>query len=130
MRDIVNNVSFAHSLTRQTIATDDTILGSAVDLLGFLGAQVTFETGTVTDGDYVVTLLESDDNSTYTTVAAGDLQGSFPASIVAADDNKVYDVGYNGKKRYIKISVVSDNTMTGAVVECFVIRGAPRHAPV
>lgn len=51
--------------------------GTGVDLRGYESATVLIESGTITDGTHTPKLQESDDNTTYTDVAAGDLIGSF-----------------------------------------------------
>jgi len=125
--DLYNNLSVAQSLAPAARTADEN--GAGVDLQGFHGAMVVVHTGAITDGTHTIEVQESDDDSTYTAVADADLQGSEPA-IGAADDNKIYEIGYMGTKRYIRAVVTVAGATTGGVYDAVVVRGAPRKAPV
>ena len=87
-----------------------TATGASVDLApGFERALVIVDAGTVTDGSHVIKLQESDDNSTFTDVDAGDLDGAAP-TLASANDDQVFTFGYVGTKRYIR----AVSTVTGA----------------
>ncbi len=127
MRDLYNEISAAQTLA--PAARTASANGIGVDLQGFDAAVVVVETGTITDGTHTIAVEESDDNTTFAAVAAGDLQGTNPA-IGAADDNKVYEIGYLGKKRYIRASVTVAGATTGGVYGASVVRGSARKYPV
>lgn len=100
--------------------------GSGVDLANFASATVAFVVGTITDGTHTPSVEESDDNTTFTAVAAADLIGSLAA--LASDTNQ--RVGYRGSKRYVRaVSTVAGAT-TGGVYAGVVIRGDARKQPV
>jgi type 1 fimbria pilin len=86
-------------------------------------------TGTITDGTHAIDIQESDDNATFTSVASSELQGAEP-SIGAADDNKMYVVGYKGTKRYIRAAVTASGTSSGGTYGASVLLANPRVAPV
>lgn len=96
-----------------------------MDLRGYESATVLIESGTITDGTHTPKLQESDDNTTYTDVAAGDLIGSF--SNIA--NNSIQEVGYKGTKRYIRVAVTVTGATTGGVYGATVVRGHPRSKP-
>lgn len=124
MRDLKNNLSEATSLA--PAARTATANGTGVDLKGFGAAEVFFNVGTITDGTHTPNVQESDDDSTYTDVAAADLEGTLAA--LASNTNQA--VGYKGSKRYIRaVSTVSGAT-TGGVYAAVVIRALPNVAPV
>ena len=124
MRDLKNNLSEATSLA--PAARTATANGTGVDLRGYDSAQVLFVVGAITDGTHTPKVQESDDDSTYTDVAAADQDGTL--ANIAANTNQV--VGYKGTKRYLRaVSTVSGAT-TGGVYSAVVIRGNPEHAPV
>ena len=107
---VYNNVLVQLSVTIAN-RTNGTVNGTAVDLWSnsvgrqkFGGALVIVQTGTITDGTHTVEVQESDDNSSFAAVADADLQGTEPA-IGAANDNVVYEIGYRGSKRYIRIKM-------------------------
>lgn len=133
MKDMYNNIKQLNALDIQAIATDTTTAGEIIDTKGFNALTFVFQTGTVTDGDYAI-LIQDGDNSALSDAAAvadGDLLGLESGASFAADtdDNKTARIGYRGTKRYVRLSVVSDNTTTGATVGAIAILGYPQFAP-
>jgi len=127
-------------LVQQTVTaanrTNGTVNGTAIDLWSntvgdqvFRSALAVVQTGTITDGTHTVEVQESDDNSSFTAVADADLQGTEPA-IGAANDNVVYEIGYRGTKRYIRVTVVTSGATTGGTFGAVLILGIPRRLPV
>ena len=102
MRDLKSNLSPAHSVAPalRTAAVN----GTGVDLRGYDSAAALSHCGALTDGTFTPVLQESDDNITFTDVAAADMVGSFSA--ISA--NEVQAVGYTGSKRYIRVSFTQD----------------------
>lgn len=124
MRDLKSNISEVTSLA--PAARTATANGTGVDLKGFGSAEVLFVPGTITDGTHTPSVMESDDNSTYTAVAAADLDGTLAA--LASTTNQV--VGYKGSKRYIRATSTVAGATTGGVYAAVVILGLPNVAPV
>ena len=131
---------YSSLITRRTLTiaarTNGTVNGTGVDVTdpaggsdSFTSAMFVVFTGTITDGTHTFTCQESDDNSTFTAVAAGELQGTSPV-VAAADDDAVYAVGYMGSKRYLRLSVVSAGTTTGGIFGGLVVLGDPGSKPV
>lgn len=112
------------------ITTDTTTVGLTVDLAGFEGCKVAVATGVLTDGNYAVAIYEGDesDMSDEAAVAAADRVGDLPNFADDTDDAQVQQFGYTGKKRYIRIKIVSDTTTNGALITAVVVKGKPRHA--
>jgi carbon monoxide dehydrogenase subunit G len=100
--------------------------GSGVDLASFASATVAFSVGTITDGTHTPKVQESDDNSTFTDVAAADLIGILAA--LASNVNQ--RVGYRGTKRYIRAVTTIAGATSGGVYAGVVIRGDARKQPV
>lgn len=71
-------------------------------------------TGTITDGSHAFAVQDSDDNVTWAAAATDTVHGSAP-TVVAADDDKVFDVGYVGVKRYVRLQAVTTGATTGGV---------------
>jgi len=127
-------------LVQQTVTaanrTNGTVNGTAIDLWSntvgdqvFRSALAVVQTGTITDGTHTVEVQESDDNSSFTAVADADLQGSEPA-IGSTNDNVVYEIGYRGTKRYLRVAVVTTGATTGGTFGAVLILGIPRRLPV
>jgi hypothetical protein len=127
MRDISNNLSAVESLAPS--ARTATINGAGVDLSGFNGAMVAWSFGSWTDGTHTPSVQESSDNTTFTAVAAGDLEGSFNPVSSGAGANMVQKVGYLGNLRYIRAVLTVAGATSGAVSSVLVIRGFPATAP-
>ena len=123
MRDLKNNVDAVKSIDPATHNSNQT--GTGADLQGYEAAMAIVYSGALTDGTHTPKLQESDDDSSYTDVAAADVVGTL-ANISA---NAVQRVGYKGGKRYVRVFVTSDGT-TGAIYGAMMIRGVPHHAPV
>ncbi|MFJ8140649.1 hypothetical protein [Streptomyces sp. NPDC096013] len=126
-----NNLS-----TRQILppaARTATTTSSSVDRVAsgaaFQDAVIVISTGAITDGTHTVDVQESADNSTWTSAAATDLQGPEPV-IGAADDNKIFEIGYLGSLRYVRVVVTAAGTTTGGIYGIDVVLANPRRAAV
>lgn len=131
MKDLVNEISIAQSLVPRAITTVS-ISGATVDLRGYESATFVIDAGDWTDGTHTIVLQESDTDvdGDFTAIADADLIGTEPAIIDEATDDQVYEIGYRGVMRYVRIrSVVTDAPGTGAYYTGSVIRHAARHNP-
>ena len=129
-KDIKSLLQPVVALTQQTINTDATTDGEKLDLQGFNGITFVLFTGTVTLGDVTPLIQDSDDNSIFADVADVFLVGTEAGAILeAGDDDAVSSIGYVGKKRYVRLSAVSDNS-ANMVVGAVALKGAPLKAPV
>jgi len=136
MRTTVYNSVLVQQTVTAANRTNGTVNGTAIDLWSntvgdqvFRSALAVVQTGTITDGTHTVEVQESDDNSSFTAVADADLQGTEPA-IGAANDNVVYEIGYRGTKRYIRVTVVTSGATTGGTFGAVLVLGIPRRLPV
>lgn len=127
MRDIKNNLDGVSSMVPDSYTA--TTNGSGVDLRDYDGAMVVFQAGTAdtVDGDetYTPSVEESDDNSSFSAVAASDLEGSL--SDMTA--NSVQRVGYIGSKRYVRTVLTLGGTTPSIDASALVVRGLPHRAP-
>ena len=98
-----------------------TVNGTGVDMAGtgnfFRSAMMLVIAGAITDGTHTFKLQESDDNSTFTDVAAGDLQGTLVALSAGggtvSGPNTVQRQSYVGSKRYLRGVVTTASATTG-----------------
>ena len=123
--DLKSSISTDVGLNFGSIATDTTTVGNIIDLAGFASLVFSLVTGTVSDGDYTLVIEHGDDSalSDAATVASTDLIGGLPSFTADTDDNLSKDVGYVGKKRYVRASIVSANTTSGAFIGVVAIKG-------
>jgi len=132
MFDIYNTLKEQQVLTPVAITDNTARVGTVVDLAGFDALKYSIAIGTLADSDATFTVLveDSDDNVTYTAVDDKFLLGTeAAASFTFADDNKVRSIGYNGSKRYNKITITPANNTGSAVFGVTAILGYPLNAP-
>ena len=128
--DLHDNCEVANALDSQTISTDTTTNGEIIDTLGFHGLEFILKAGAVADGAYTVTLEHGDDAALADAAAvdAADVLGSI--AVADTDDNAAKRIGYIGKKRYVRMNVVSTSTSSGGAFDGVAVKFSPRHAPV
>lgn len=130
--DLKNDISPAQSLKSQSVADPAVPLnGTGVDLANFDAAVVLIDAGAIVGAGASLTfeVQESDDNSAFTAVADADLRGAEPV-ITAANDDAIFEVGYHGIKRYIRVAVTAKAGTTPTMpVSASVVRGKPRVKP-
>ena len=108
-RDFENQVSAKRALVAATYTTTTT--GDVIDTQEHKRGVFVITPGTRTDGTHTPSLLESDDNSTYSAVAAADIT----KALVAITSNTVQAFAYQGGKRYLKLLATVGGATTGAV---------------
>jgi hypothetical protein len=128
MRTIYNQV-FARAAVSPVAHATGTLQGTSIDRCDPTGgynsttnAMFVVHCGVITDGTHTVTVEESGNNSDWTTADASVVLGTAPA-IVAADDQKVFEFGYVGSARYIRLKVVTADGATGGVFGATCILG-------
>lgn len=127
MRDLKSNIGVVQALAPAVLAA--TVTGAALDLLSFGSAVLVVNTGAIVGaGDFTAKLQESDTTTSgdFTDVAAGDLHGSFPASLAA---DSAVKVGYAGHKRYVRL-VITKNGGTSIAAGAVLVKGSPAEKPV
>jgi hypothetical protein len=127
MRDLKSNLDLINSIVPAARNAGAAVNGTGVDLQGYGGALVVFTAGAVTDGTHTPKVQESDDNSSFSDVAAGDLYGT---ALVAMTANSIQRISYLGTKRYIRPVITTAGATTGALTSAAVVRGLPAAAPL
>jgi hypothetical protein len=117
----LDNVALAVEPKARNATTTADML--TVDLKNVNAAEAIVAIGTWTDGVHTFSLLESNDDSTYTAVAAASMDGTFAQVTSAALDQMVQNVGYRGTARYIKVKCTVSGATTGLVWGAVVARG-------
>lgn len=133
MRDLHNNILPKVAFNTVAITSDTTTNGVEIDLQGYEGCEFVIMTGSLTDGDYTPLIQESDTSGSYSgSVDDSDLLGTEAEAAFTdnTDDNKVARIGYIGNKRYVRLSIVSTGTTSGATVGAIVLLGKAYDMPV
>jgi hypothetical protein len=126
LRDIINNFGAVQAIAPgvQASAAD----GIAVDTLGFGSVGFIINTGAIVgSGDFGIKVQESDaSGSGFTDAAASAVQGTVPATLVAAS---TYKVGYSGFKRYVRLSLTKAGG-TSIALGAVAVKGNAASRPV
>lgn len=125
-----HNIKVQRALSIATIGSNTNTDTVTIDTAGFEQLEFIFQSGTVTDGTYNVSLRHADESSfsDAEAVSADETLGAF--SFTAADDNASKRVGYIGKKRYVQARLTSTGVSSGGQFGATAILGVPHHAPV
>lgn len=120
--------SFVTTLLLEAAITSDTatntvIIDTANDDMG-----ITIATASTayTDGDYAISVNESDDSgmSGATAIAGNQIVGSLPTiSAVTADNADYAQFGVISNRRYLQVVITSTSTTSGATLSVLAIRG-------
>ena len=125
LRDLASNLAVRESI--RPAVHSASINGESVDLRGFNSALVAITAGAVAGaGNVTPKLQDSDNGSDWADVTAANLQGEFPAALVA---DTAYKVGYLGSKRYVR-AVGTLNSGTSVAFAAVIVLGNANLKPV
>lgn len=113
----------------QAIVSNTTTVGDIMDTQGDEASDVLIKSGTITDGAYTLLLEHGDDPalSDAATVPANFLDAAISTMDFAlTDDNVDKLIGYVGKLRFLRPSIVSTGVTTGGTFSGSVVFGRPR----
>lgn len=122
--DLHHDIDAVVAFDTQLIASDITTVGNIIDMKGKLAIDFAILSGVLTDGDYTVILEEGDDSGLSDAAnipAARLLGGQGPAGVALpkfelTDDDTIFRVGFFKLKRFVRLSLLSDNTTTGGTL--------------
>jgi len=117
------------ALNITAITSSTTTVGSSIDTKGFESLTLFVELGARTDGTFLPLVQDSDDNSTFIDVIDQFLIGT-EAEAQINTANTIKTIGYVGKKRYVKLSIVSTAVTSGATVSATAILANASKRPV
>lgn len=128
IEDLKNNLSIRSGLAAATIATDTTTNGIAINMQGFEGGVMMLRVGTLTDGTYTLGVEESDSSgSGYTAIPAARL-GATPIALAAANEHDA--IGFLANKQFVRATILSAATTSGADITASCALGMPNQGPV
>ncbi len=109
--DIKSDILQVIAFEGATISSDTTTDGEIIDMQGYNSVVFILQTGAVSAGD-VTALIQDGDASNLSD--ASDVTDTFlsgtEASTLIDAANTTTRIGYVGKKRYVRLSAVSDNS--------------------
>lgn len=126
IKEQVTNQIVINAFEVQTISTDTTTTGAIIDCADYdNGIYFAMVASSYTDGTYTLKIEDGDDSglSDAADVPAAQLvYGTLPVlSAATAEGAALYKEGVFGTKRYVRVSVVSTSTTTGADIAVFAI---------
>lgn len=125
MKDLVSTIAEVTDVTPLLRTANAAVNGAGADLQGFNGAVVVFFTGAYTDGSLACKIQEADD-AAFTVnngdVAAADIVGGVNLQTIAAA-NTFKELGYIGKRRYIRGVITQSGATSGSNQGSMVIKG-------
>lgn len=132
MKDLYNNLKVI-SGTAAAPTNDTAVVSPIVDRRDYSALMFAVVTGTLADAGATFTALleESDDSgmSGATAVADGDMHGTEAgASFTEANDSAVFELGYRGNKRYVRLTVTPSGNAAAAPIGIMAL-GKPKSYP-
>lgn len=129
-REITTNLKNEVALDIQVIASDTTTVGNIISVADFdLGANLTIISGAYADGQYDVLIEDGDEANLSDAAPVIDLflVGQDPTSSVTPElqaqigaANQIRKIGYRGPKAFVRLSIVSTSTSSGATLGAIV----------
>jgi hypothetical protein len=112
--DLHSQIFCYNALSNATIATNTTTVGAIIDTAGYESCEFIIKSGTRTDGTYTPLIQDGDDSGLSDAAAVSDtfLVGTEAAAAITAS-NALGRIGYVGKKRYVRLSIVSTSVTSG-----------------
>lgn len=123
-KDLCSLINPVKALSITAIGSSTTTNGDIIDMLGYDSATFIIFSGAVTDGTYTPNIIEGDNSalSDGTSVTADYLIGTYAgAAINTANTHK--KLGYVGKKRYIRLQIISTGVTTGGSIGADLVQG-------
>ncbi len=127
-QDLHSNVDERIALNTQVISSDTTTAGVIIDTQGFESLEFIVQAGIVTAGD-VTPLVEDGDDAALSDAAAVASDFRIGSLVLLDTSNTLTRFGYVGKKRYVRLSAVTDNSANLTVGGTAVLSN-PHSAPV
>jgi len=129
--DLKNDVKQLLALNPQTIATSTTVVGNEIDTFGFQSLIFLPSIGTRTDGTFTIVVQDSDVSGSGFVDVVDDFLSGTEAAAAIITSNTIKKLGYVGKKRYVKCSMVSTTVTSGSTsVQIVAVLGNATHSPV
>jgi len=126
--DLFNTTVSRRAISPVVISDNTAAVSQIIDRAGFDSLMFVIATGTLADADatFAVTIQHGDaaNLSDAATVPADELNGTIAgASFTFAEDDAVKELGYNGVKRYVRLTITpSNNTGSSPISAVAILR--------
>lgn len=116
---LYHETKHVNGFTSAAISSNTTTNGAEIDLAQTPGDWRSVlwlvTAGTITDGTYTLTVLESDTTSTGFAAASGNGVVQGPSSTITTTGGTA-EIAYTGNKRFVKLALVSTAVTTGGTL--------------
>lgn len=132
MKDLMSEIKVVPAIAAATVTNNTPPTEIEVDRLGYHGLTFAVLLGTLADADatFTATLTESDTSgSGYTSVAADDIVYGSETTWDYTADGVCKKIGYNGNKRYVKLTITPANNTGNAPIAAIAILSNANHNP-
>lgn len=134
MRDLMNNITPAVAIAPAVVSNNTAQVGEIIDTLGYDSLTFVIGAGTLADADATFTVLvEEGDEANLSDAAAvadEDLIGTEALASFDQDaDDSAFKIGYQGNKRYARLTLTPAGNGAAAPLCALAILGHPRSAP-
>ena len=134
MKDLFNNITVKRSISPVSVADTTPSVGEIIDRKGFQSVTYLIDIGSVADADatFNVLLEEGDASNLSDAVAVADvnlLGTEVLAGFQFDDDNETRKLGYNGNKRYTRLTITPVANGLAALFSSVVLLGHPESSP-
>ncbi|OGO14157.1 MAG: hypothetical protein A2Y53_05700 [Chloroflexi bacterium RBG_16_47_49] len=135
MYDFHNNFKLSRAISPVQVSDNTAQVSQIIDMQGYNSLEFAIAAGTLADSNATFTVLVEDgDNSSLTdnaAVADEFLLGTeAAASFVFSDDNVVRKIGYQGNKRYVRMTITPAGNASAADISVVAIQSVARTNPV
>lgn len=135
MRELFHSTKVINVIPPITNSDNTARVGSIVDHAGFEAAMYVIAYGNKTDGVVTVLLEEGDDAALADAAAVADADLHGTEALVAAADgvanaNKIGKLGYQGNKRYTRLTLTPSSNAGSLPLAAQAILTGARHNPV
>jgi hypothetical protein len=127
--DLHNEATARTGKTIAAISTNTNTDGAIIDTAHYESLEFYILSGTVTDGTYVAQLFHGNDSGLSDAAQVSSEEQLGTATFILTDDDATKRIGYVGKKRYVRLRLVSTGVTTGGTFGAVAVLGTPHHAP-
>lgn len=127
--DLHNEATSRVGLNIQAISTNTNTDGAIIDTAHYESLEFYIQSGTITDGTYTAQIFHGNDSGLSDAVQLTGEEVLGSAVFILTDDNASKRIGYVGKKRYVRLRIVSTGVTTGGTLGAQAVLGTPHHGP-
>lgn len=134
MQDLHNNIEIRRAISPVSVSDNTAQVGQIIDTADFDALEFLISTGSLADADatFAVAVDHGDvaNLSDAAAVPASQLLGTLAAAgFTFAADDSVRRIGYNGGKRYVRLTITPANNASAALLAAIALLSSARKLP-